>query len=511
MERNGYPEETYYTFSYSPMPNDEGGTGGIICANTDDTQRIIGERQLALLRELAAAHRRRAHRARRPARAAPRCARRQPARSAVRADLPGWSPSAADASLAGAAGHRARPPGRAGRRSRSTDRRPGRSPRCCAHPERAVVSDLRARARAAADRRLAPAADAGGRAADLASGRDRPRRRPGRRASTRSACSTTTTEGFLGLVAGQIAAAIANAQAYEEERRRAEALAELDRAKTAFFSNVSHEFRTPLTLMLGPLEDVLAGAAGRCRRASASAGQVAHRNGLRLLKLVNTLLDFSRIEAGRVQAALRADRPGRLHGRAGQQLPLGHASGRGCGSTCDCPPLPEPVYVDRDMWEKIVLNLLSNAFKFTLEGEIAVALRRGGRRQRRADVRDTGTGIPAEELPRLFERFHRVEGARGRTHEGTRHRSGAGPGAGAAARRHRRGREPVGPGSAFTVSFHSARPICRSGQWKRSGGASRPRCALGPSSRRRPCAGFPVSKHLMVHGNRCRSAGDAGR
>jgi len=53
MERNGYPEETYYTFSYSPVPNDQGGTGGIICANTDDTQRIIGERQLALLRELA--------------------------------------------------------------------------------------------------------------------------------------------------------------------------------------------------------------------------------------------------------------------------------------------------------------------------------------------------------------------------------------------------------------------------------------------------------------------------
>src|SRR6185295_15488174 len=107
---------------------------------------------------------------------------------------------------------------------------------------------------------------------------------------------------FLNLLAGQIASGIGNARAYETERRRAEALAELDRAKTAFFSNVSHEFRTPLTLMLGPLEDELG------ERSSFPASQrerleIAHRNGLRLQKLVNTLLDFSRIEAGRIQAS----------------------------------------------------------------------------------------------------------------------------------------------------------------------------------------------------------------
>ena len=92
------------------------------------------------------------------------------------------------------------------------------------------------------------------------------------------------------------------------------------------------------------------------------------------------------------------------------------------------------------MWEKVVLNLLSNAFKFTFEGEIAVSLRRAGDAAE-LRVRDTGTGIPAEEMPRLFERFHRVEDARGRTHEGSGHRAGAGAGAGQAARRLHRRRE----------------------------------------------------------------------
>ena len=218
-------------------------------------------------------------------------------------------------------------------------------------------------------------------------------------------------KGFLDLLAGQIAASIANAQAYDEERRRAEALAELDRAKTAFFSNVSHEFRTPLTLMLGPAEDALADEDGPLLPRQRERVEILHRNALRLLKLVNTLLDFSRIEAGRVQAVyeptdlatLTADLASVFRSaveRAGMELVV------------DCPPLPEPAYVDRDMWEKIVLNLVSNAFKFTLVGRITVSLR-AGEGMIRLRVEDTGTGIPPAELPRLFERFHRVEGARG--------------------------------------------------------------------------------------------------
>jgi signal transduction histidine kinase len=112
--------------------------------------------------------------------------------------------------------------------------------------------------------------------------------------------------GFLDLVAVQVSAAIANADAYEQEKRRAEGLAEIDRAKTAFFSNASHEFRTPLTLMLGPLEDLLAKAPHQLRSEDRGVVEVVYRNGLRLLKLVNSLLDFARIEAGRSQARFEA-------------------------------------------------------------------------------------------------------------------------------------------------------------------------------------------------------------
>jgi PAS domain S-box-containing protein len=219
---------------------------------------------------------------------------------------------------------------------------------------------------------------------------------------------------FLELLGSRIATVIATASAYEEERKRAEALAEIDRAKTLFFSNVSHEFRTPLALMLGPLEDALAVPLPEEQRERLD---IAHRNSLRLLKLVNSLLDFSRIEAGRAQAsyepvdlsALTAELASNFRSACERaELAL----------VVDCAPLPEPVYVDRDMWEKIVLNLLSNAFKFTFEGRIEVTI---GMLDGLAafSVRDTGVGIPQHELPRLFERFHRVEGQKSRTHEGS--------------------------------------------------------------------------------------------
>jgi signal transduction histidine kinase/FixJ family two-component response regulator len=221
---------------------------------------------------------------------------------------------------------------------------------------------------------------------------------------------------FLEVAAGHVGNAIATARAYEEERRRAEALAEIDRAKTTFFSNISHEFRTPLTLMLGPLEDALAEAADLPPEQRGRI-DLAHRNALRLLRLVNALLEFSRIEAGRVQATYRPTDLATLTAELASSF-RSATDGAGLRLVIDSPPLAEPVYVDREMWETIVLNLVSNAFKFTFDGEIVVKLAQVDGRAR-LTVSDTGAGIPAAELPRIFERFHRVEGARGRSYEGS--------------------------------------------------------------------------------------------
>src|SRR5439155_8225750 len=226
-----------------------------------------------------------------------------------------------------------------------------------------------------------------------------------------------TYRAFYDLVAATVTSAVANARAYEEERRRAEALAEIDRAKTAFFSNVSHEFRTPLTLMLGPLEDELDEHSCPLPPERRERLETAYRNTLRLLKLVNTLLDFSRIEAGRIQASYE---PVDLAAHTAELTSVFRSAVEKAGLTLavNCPPLPEPVHVDREMWEKVVLNLLSNALKHTFMGGIRVALRWADD-QVELSVADSGVGIPTAELPHLFDRFHRVKGAKSRTHEGT--------------------------------------------------------------------------------------------
>ena len=220
---------------------------------------------------------------------------------------------------------------------------------------------------------------------------------------------------FYNQLSATYTTAITTIYAYEQEQKRAEALAEIDRSKTTFFSNVSHEFRTPLTLMLGPLEELM--QQDNLDAVSKDHIDATHRNALRLLKLVNNLLDYSRVEAGRIQAIYQpADLCEMTTDLASGFRSIIEKAGMQLDVQCHNPK--DTFYVDRQLWEKIVLNLISNAFKYTLEGTIAVTLQQQGK-YAVLEVADTGVGIPAKEIPHMFERFHRIENSAGRSHEGT--------------------------------------------------------------------------------------------
>ena len=222
---------------------------------------------------------------------------------------------------------------------------------------------------------------------------------------------------FYELLAEAIKNALAKARAYEEERKKSEALAEIDKAKTVFFSNISHEFRTPLTLMLGSLEELLNKRTGEIAVSDKEAIETSHRNAMRLLRLVNNLLDFSRIEAGKVQAQYQlTDLAKYTTGLASNFRSVVEAAGLNFQVKTDA--VIQPVYIDKEMWEKIVLNLLSNAFKYTLKGSITISITTENN-QVLLKVADTGVGIPEAELPKMFQRFHRVQNVVGRTYEGT--------------------------------------------------------------------------------------------
>ena len=413
LQRSGFPEETYHTFSYSPLADDEGRICGMLCVVTEETDRLIGERRVETLREVASAL----------ATTNTEDEVLQVLREELslnKKDLPFTLTylfdDAGGARLASSSGIE-HPYPLAPQRIEPGCDFPWPAHLILSHPAPYLLEDLAEQGKVAA----LPSGDWNKPVTEAAivpikqQGQERPAGffvvgvNPYRR--YRSPYS-----GFVDLLAGQISAALANARAYEAERRRAESLAELDRAKTTFFSNVSHELRTPLTLMLSPVEELLS-----TRREQPSDERelldLVHRNGLRLQRLVNSLLDFSRIEAGRIQADYQPTDLARFT----EDLASTFRSAMeraGLNLRVDCEPLPEPVYVDRDMWEKIILNLLSNALKFTFEGDVAVAVKADGQ-YARVTVRDTGTGIPASELPHIFERFHRVSGAMGRTIEGT--------------------------------------------------------------------------------------------
>ncbi|WP_123024275.1 SpoIIE family protein phosphatase [Mycolicibacterium stellerae] len=409
LERSGYPEETYHTFSYSPLRDDGGHVVGMLCVVSEETERVLGERRMATLRDLgsdpslirtekeslAFAHRQLGQNLR---------------------DLPFTLTylfdHTGDARLAGmsgiAAGHPVAPavlpadgsaiwPVQAAARGESVLLELGGAQYSGLPtgdwPEPPVKA------------LVVPLMEQGGTTSGFlvaALNRYRP--------------VNEKNTGFVTLVAAHIAAGLGSARSYQAQQRRAEELSELDRAKTTFFSNISHEFRTPLTLILDPVAE-LRGRADGFDDETREDLDIVWRNGLRLSKLVNTLLDFSRIEAGRTQARYE---PVDLSAVTAELASVFRSAvdRAGLEFVVDCPALDEPVYVDRDMWEKVVLNLLSNALKFTFDGSISVRTYREGS-VAVVTISDTGIGVGADEMPRLFERFHRIESAHARSNEGS--------------------------------------------------------------------------------------------
>lgn len=409
--RNGYLEETFFTFSLSPIRDETGKIGGLFHPVTETTSTMVGERRTRALRDLTSS-----------------LSEAESTAEVYRLTIE--TLSAFDLDLPFVVLYQLDHENRTYHLAGFT----GVEQDSCLNPDTlpvdragiwpmghlrdqagaAQVSGIRARIETASCGPYEEAPDVAFAMPIRQPGMDLPVALLMAGASSRLPLNDVY-RGFFDLTAAAFNAALTRVIAAEKEHKRLEMLAAIDRAKTVFFSNVSHEFRTPLTLMLGPLEEAL--EAEGMPAAQRERLQIANRNAQRLLKMVNSLLDFSRIEAGRNDAsfaptdlsALTLDLASNFRAaceRAGLTL------------TVECVPLRMPVYVDREMWEKIVLNLLSNAFKFTLQGGIKLSLREHADGIELA-VADTGVGIPSAELPRIFDRFHRVEGQRGRSMEGT--------------------------------------------------------------------------------------------
>jgi signal transduction histidine kinase len=410
FKRYGYMEETYFTFSYSPIQNDDAEVAGLFCACHEQTKQIIGDRQLSFLRkmaiETAGAHS-----------FEQSCAINMKCMQSNLRDIPFSIMYLLDASkssfhLIGVSGIDSTFPACAEVITRDSNT-PWPLWEVIAEDHARLIENL-----SSIFERL-PTGDW-----DL----------PPSKAFVMPIGQYKTTEKtlvmiaalnpyrpfdedyqrFMELIAAQLSASFSNATVYEEERKRLEALAQLDAAKTLFLSNISHEFRTPLTLILGPVEEALQ---DKNSPAQIDRLNIICRNALRLLKMVNMLLDFSRIEAGHENASFS---PIDLACFTADLASMFRSiiEKAGVKYIVHCDPLPEPVYVDTEMWEKIVLNLLSNAFKHTFQGEIEISLQWKDTHVE-LSVRDSGVGIPPDQLPKLFDRFYRVSHAKSRTHEGS--------------------------------------------------------------------------------------------
>lgn len=400
LRRHGFDEETSWTFSYSPVRGEDGEVEGLFVATTDTTQLGVQSVRLALLGQLGALHQ-------------------------------ASTPSAEDL-LRRAVDVMAEGPGEV----RFAVARLGEDLRAVAAvgllPDGTPPGDADLLDRVLAEGRpVREGAPTGGWPALPPP--------PADRAATATAVHLPIVDrgqdevigvltiglnphraddegyrSFLELVARHLSTGVTDALARAADQARVAALAQLDRAKTRFLQNVSHELRTPLTLLGGSHHALLADPdLGPAHRADV---EVAERATQRLRRLVDGLLDVARAEDGQIEARLVPTDLGRLTADVASMFRSAVEQG-GLDLVVELDDLPAPVEVDPEMWSRIVSNLVGNAFKFTAEGSITVALRAlDGHLE--LEVADTGSGIPADELPRLFERFHQVPGPSARTAEG---------------------------------------------------------------------------------------------
>ncbi len=409
LNRSGYREEAYFSVSHAPARDDDGTTKGILTVCSEVTEQVVGERRLRLLRELAVPAGGRA------ADVDQVCAQLTAVIGEHRTDVPFAAIYLRDGAFL--------------RRAAAV----GVDEVDAVLPPLVGPSDDGWRLHAAAANEALDIEDVEDRLTVTGGVWDDPVRTAVALALpsaerfqplgvllvgvSPSRGLDETYRSFFQLLAQQVAVAVRNAQAYQEERDRAAALAELDRVKTDFFTDVSHEFRTPLTLMMGPLADALADAGEPLGPAQRDRVELARRSADRLLSLVNNLLTFSSLESGR---SGHRPRPVDLARYTTELAGVFRAAIERAGLrlVVDCPPLPVTAAVDPLNWEKIVSNLLSNALKFTFVGEIQVRLDADAGTVR-LRVSDTGIGIAADDLPQLFDRFHRVRDVRSRSHEGS--------------------------------------------------------------------------------------------
>lgn len=221
---------------------------------------------------------------------------------------------------------------------------------------------------------------------------------------------------LVEVVAEQASIAVQQSRLYEQTKQQAEKLLELDRQKTEFFQNISHEFRTPLTLMVGPLESAVKNQQGL----PSDQAAIALRNSRRLLRLVNQLLDLQKLNAGKMRPTFRPCNLVEFVSSIVETFRT-YCEQKGIQLIADLHDLSDcaPIYLDLEKFDKVLYNLLSNAMKFTPAGKgITVVLRSLGERCL-LQVVDTGMGIREDQIPHLFERFKQAEGSENRAHEGT--------------------------------------------------------------------------------------------